>query len=106
MAGHRNFNELRAKMSPERRARIDRAANAELEQMALSELRKLVGVTQVEAAAEMGIGQSALSQLESRDDMQVSTLRRIIEALGGRLEIIATLPNGRVAIELGSSRRE
>lgn len=105
MAGHRNFDEIRAKMSPARRTRIDKATKAKLEEMALAELRKLVGVTQVAAADEMGIGQSAFSQLESQDDMQVSTLRRIIEALGGRLEIIATLPNRRVAIELERAER-
>jgi hypothetical protein len=30
--------------------------------------------------------------------MQISTLRRIVEALGDELEIIATLPTGRIAL--------
>jgi hypothetical protein len=30
--------------------------------------------------------------------MQISTLRRIVEALGGELEIIATLPTGRISL--------
>ena len=30
--------------------------------------------------------------------MQISTLRRIVEALGGKLEIIAVLPDDRVAL--------
>ena len=42
----------------------------------------------------MGITLSALSRLESQDDMYVSTLQRIVESLGGRLEIIADMPDG------------
>jgi hypothetical protein len=36
--------------------------------------------------------------LESQDDVQTCTLRRIVEALGGQLEIIATLPTGRITL--------
>jgi hypothetical protein len=42
--------------------------------------------------------QPSLSKLENQDDMQVSTLRRLIEALGGQLEIIAHLPKGDIRI--------
>ncbi|HEV8606312.1 MAG TPA: helix-turn-helix transcriptional regulator [Tepidisphaeraceae bacterium] len=86
------------RMSPERRARIDKAVRQDLERMLLVELRKLSGMTQVQLAKSLGIKQPTLSQLESQDDMQISTLRRIIEALGGELEIIATLPTGRIAL--------
>jgi transcriptional regulator with XRE-family HTH domain len=98
MAGHTKYSVLRNRMSPERRARIDRAVRKELERMLLVELRKLSGMTQVQLAKALGIKQPTLSQLESQDDMQISTLRRIIEALGGELEIIATLPTGRIAL--------
>lgn len=39
MTGHRTFNDLRNRMSPERRARNDEATKAILEDMALHELR-------------------------------------------------------------------
>lgn len=98
MAGHHKFSKLTNRMSPQRRAKIDKEVRAELEQMLLSELRRLSGMTQVQLADALGIKQPTLSQLEQQDDMQISTLRRIIEALGGELEIIAKLPNGRIAL--------
>jgi DNA-binding XRE family transcriptional regulator len=98
MAGHRKWEELIDRMSPQRRAQVDRRVRKELERMLLAELRRLPGMTQVQLAAALGIRQPTLSQLESQDDMQISTLRRIVEALGGDLEIIAKLPTGRVVI--------
>jgi len=98
MAGRHKFNELRKGISPARRERTDRAVKRELRRMLLAELRRLAGVTQVKLAATMGIKQPTLSHLESQADMQISTLRRIVEALGGKLEIIAELPTGQVAL--------
>ena len=98
MAGHHPWSKLVQRMSPERRARIDKLVRQDLERMLLVELRKLSGMTQVQLAKALGIKQPTLSQLESQDDMQISTLRRIVEALGGELEIIATLPTGRIAL--------
>jgi len=98
MAGRHNFNDLRKRMSPRRRARNERAVKTQLRRMLLSELRRVAGITQVNLAKSIGIKQPTLSQLESRDDMQISTLRRIVKALGGDLEIIASLPTERVAL--------
>jgi predicted transcriptional regulator len=55
-------------------------------------------LTQVELAKTIGITQPTLSHLESQSDMQISTLRRIVEALGGRLDIVATLPAERITL--------
>ncbi|MGD0141513.1 MAG: helix-turn-helix transcriptional regulator [Tepidisphaeraceae bacterium] len=106
MAGHRNFDELRKRMTPERRARTEQRVREDLQEMLLSELRRLAGKTQVELAESMGVKQPTLSLLESQDDMQISTLRRIVEALGGDLEIIAALPTGRVSLSQFKSERK
>ncbi|MDD4889544.1 MAG: XRE family transcriptional regulator [Phycisphaerae bacterium] len=98
MAGHRPFEELRSKMSPERRARIDARTKEMMTDMLLAEIRKLVGRTQEEVAAEMGITQPSLSKLENQDDIQVSTLRRLVEALGGQLEIVVHLPHADIRV--------
>jgi transcriptional regulator with XRE-family HTH domain len=90
----RNFDELRSRMTPERRAKNELGVREDLTDMLLREVRQLAGLTQEQAAESMGITQSALSRLESQDDMYVSTLQRIVESLGGRLEIIADMPNG------------
>ena len=94
----RNFRELEAKMSPESRARSDTLANEMMAEMLLAELRKFVGLTQEQLALKLGIAQPSLSKLENQDDMQISTLRRLIEALGGELEVIARLPRGEIRV--------
>ena len=94
----RNFRELEEKMPPEARARAQAAASEIMAEMLLSEIRKSVGLTQEEVARSLGVTQPNLSKLENQDDMQVSTLRRLIEALGGQLEIIAHLPRADIRI--------
>ena len=94
----RNFKELEANMRPESLARAKTRAKEMMAEMLLSEIRREVGLTQEELAASLGIKQPSLSRLESQDDMQISTLRRLIVALGGELEIIAHLPGGAIRI--------
>ncbi len=94
----RNFKELEANMRPESLARAKARAKEMMAEMLLSEIRRAVGLTQEELAASLGIRQPSLSRLESQDDMQISTLRRLVAALGGELEIIAHLPGGAIRI--------
>ena len=70
-----------------------------LGELLLGEIRKLAGKSQREVADALGIKQPSLSKLEKQSDMQVSTLRRIVSALGGELEVFAKFPAGRVKIE-------
>ncbi len=95
---HHPFQKLRDKMTPEQLAQARALARDMMAEMLLAEIRKLVGLTQEELAATLGITQPSLSKLENQDDMQVSTLRRLVEALGGQLEIIAHLPRGDIRI--------
>jgi len=94
----RNFKELESKMTSERRGRVEAKTRQLLQEMLLSEVRKEAGLTQETVAKELGIKQPTLSRLESQDDMQISTLSRLVKALGGQLEIIAHLPNGDVRL--------
>jgi transcriptional regulator with XRE-family HTH domain len=94
----RKFRELENKMTPESHARAKALAREMMTEMLLSELRKSAGVTQEELASSLGIKQPTLSRMESQSDMQISTLRRVIESLGGELEIIAHLPEGDVRL--------
>ena len=94
----RDFRELEAKLSPESRARAEARAKEMMAEMLLAEIRKSVGLTQEELAEKLGITQPSLSKLENQDDMQIGTLRRLVEALGGQLEIIARLPRGEIRI--------
>ena len=72
--------------------------------MALSELREAISLTQESLADTLGLKQSAISKIEHRSDMYLSTLRKIIEAMGGELEIVAIMPDGRVNIKQFHSR--
>jgi transcriptional regulator with XRE-family HTH domain len=61
-------------------------------------LRKAREQSQEAVAKQLHIKQAAVSKLERRTDMYLSTLRSYIEAMGGKLEIIARFPNRAVRI--------
>jgi len=93
-----NFKELETQMAPERRARAEMKAKEIMADMLLAEIRKRMGLTQEQLAKTLNIKQPTLSKIESQGDMQIGTLSRIIEALGGELELIAHLPGGDVRL--------
>jgi transcriptional regulator with XRE-family HTH domain len=94
----KNFKELQAKKSPERRARIEARVQATIVQMALDELREARKLTQAQLAKTLAVDQGSVSKLERRTDMYVSTLRNFIRAMGGELHIRADFPDGSVEI--------
>ena len=94
----KNFRELEAKMSPESRARSDAKAQKMIAEMALDELREAREMTQVHLAKILGVNQAAVSKLERRTDMYVSTLQGFVKAMGGELKITARFPEGTVEI--------
>lgn len=94
----RNFKELETRMRPEALARAKSRARTMMSEMLLGEIRQASGLTQEQLAASLGIKQPTLSRLESQGDMQISTLQRLVHALGGKLEIIAHLPDQDVRI--------
>ena len=90
----RKFQELRQGMSKERRAKNEEITRKMLVEIGLDELRKAKEITQVDLAAELDINQGALSRIEHQADMHISTLRSVIEALGGQLTLKADFPDG------------
>ncbi len=95
-----NLDEMMAELPPERQQRIEkRAAELIAEEMTLRELRKARQLTQASVARELGISQDAISRLEQRSDLLLSTLRRTVEAMGGSLSLIASFPD-RPPVEL------
>lgn len=69
----------------------------------LRDLRATRAVTQVELADRLGVRQPTVSKLERREDVNLATLRRYVEALGGQLHVTATFPEGTVELGLGES---
>jgi transcriptional regulator with XRE-family HTH domain len=94
----KSFKLLQEKMSPEARDRAWAKAEGMIREMALDELRAALDLTQEQLADVLGVNQAAISKVERRSDMFISTLRKIIEAMGGELEIRAILPDGVVRI--------
>ena len=62
----------------------------------LKEARKVGGLTQKQLAHMLGVSQNRISRLESGgiDKVEVRTLRRYLEAIGGDLWIDALMPDG------------
>ena len=94
----RNFRELEAKMSPEQIATSNTLVKQMIDEMPLSRLRQARSLTQEHLGTLLNRDQSAISQMERRTDMYVSTLADFIKALGGELEIRANFPEGPVRI--------
>jgi transcriptional regulator with XRE-family HTH domain len=67
--------------------------------MPLDALRDARQLTQVQMAQLLKISQGAVSKVERRTDMFVSTLRNYVRAIGGDLEIRAVFPEGDVLID-------
>lgn len=93
-----DFEKLRQKMTPEQRAKSNARVKEIMAEMLVAEIRKEAGFTQEDIAGKLGVKQPSLSKLESQDDMQISTLQRLIHALGGQLELIAHMPGGDIRI--------
>ena len=90
-----SFEKALADLPVESRKRVQRKAKNEIEYYrSLQEFRKSIGITQEEVAGRLKLKQTNISQLESRKDMHISTLRNYVEALGGELEIYIRIPDG------------
>ena len=98
MSGRHPFSELTEDFTPERRRRIDEIKRELRAEMPLRELRRARALTQRDLAETLRVNQPAVSKLEQRADVYVSSLRSYIEAVGGKLKIIAEFPEGEVAI--------
>jgi DNA-binding XRE family transcriptional regulator len=92
------FDKLFRKMSPEAQKRVEERVDQEYRALALAELREAQDLTQVQLAEKLGIDQGAVSKIERRADMYLSTLRSVIQAMGGQLELTALFPTGRVQV--------
>ena len=95
----KNFKNLRDKMSPALRERARELAKKYRAEMALDELREARDMTQQHLAKILGVNQAAVSKMERRTDMYISTLQDFVRAMGGQLVITALFPEGEVQID-------
>ena len=88
-----------ATLPPEAIAEVRRGTEAMLAAIELNELRKARKLTQEQLAERLGIRQSNVSKLERRADMHVSTLRDVVEAIGGELRVTACFPDAEFELD-------
>lgn len=97
MAGHHPWRNLTDKLTPEQRRRVEQKSQAMRIGMLIAELREERGMTQQQIADQLGVTQPCISQIEAGQEIQLTTLRKIITALGG--EIILKLPGRQVSLD-------
>ena len=98
----RNVNDMINALPAARRLRIEKRAQVIIsEEMSLQELRRAREMTQVKMAKSLGVAQKQISDIEKRTDMHISTLRRSIEAMGGKLSLVAEFPDRKPVVLTG-----
>jgi transcriptional regulator with XRE-family HTH domain len=102
----RKWREIRGTFSSEVEAEIARRVKEAAGVMTLYQLREARSLTQVNLAKVLNVNQGAVSRMEKRTDMYVSTLRNFIQAMGGQLQVKAIFPEGEVEIDQFESLAE
>lgn len=102
---HKNWKEIRAERitTPEAEARVAALKDevrAEQRAYRLAEVRQQQGLTQVQLAETLHISQAAVSSIErgALGRSELSTIRRYVEALGGKIEIVADFGDERLVL--------
>jgi DNA-binding transcriptional regulator YiaG len=88
------WSEIKERIKPETRARIETEARRLSDDLHLSQLRKARGLTQEAMADLLGVTQAEVSKMERRTELYVGTLRKFIEAMNGELVIAARFADG------------
>ena len=102
-----NVNKEIKKLSAAQRKKVEsRAAELLAEEMTLRDLRKARQLTQARMAEELGITQDGVSRLEKRSDLLLSTLKKTVEAMGGRLSLVAEFPDRAPVVLTGIAEDE
>ncbi|BCA71903.1 transcriptional regulator (plasmid) [Escherichia coli] len=92
----RTLDEVIASRSPESQARIKEMADEMILEVGLQMMREELQLSQKQVAEVMGISQPAVTKLEQRgNDLKLATLKRYVEAMGGKLSLDVELPTGK-----------
>lgn len=76
-----------------RRARMREEMIASVSGAQLAEIRKQLGMTQVQLAETAGLSQARISQIEKGNATSLESLRAYVAGLGGHLDIVARIGN-------------
>ena len=91
----RTLDQMLATETPEVVAKAQKAATEMLLNIHLAELRDRMNLTQGEIAASLGVRQPTVSEMEKPGrDLKLSSIKRYVEASGGKLRLDVELPDG------------
>ena len=92
----RNLNDMMASRSQQSQKRIVEIAENMLLEVKIQAIREELKLTQSELAHNMGITQPSVVAIEQRGaDIKISTFKRYVEAMGGKMSINIELPTGK-----------
>jgi transcriptional regulator with XRE-family HTH domain len=101
------WKNIKHKFSEDQHKQIKHEAETELKRIGFDKLRLARQQTQVALAERLDIPQNAVSRMERRTDLLLSTLRGYVEGLGGKLELRVVFPDGEFVLEsLGPARQK
>jgi len=86
--------DIKSRVKPEARVRIEAEARRLSEELHLSQLRKARGLTQEAMADLLGVTQAEVSKMERRSELYIGTLKKFIEAMNGELVLAARFADG------------
>ena len=95
----RTLNEIIGELPDAEQVDIRTGADRKVKEMLreagnLGAIRKALGKTQADVAEKLGVRQNAISQLEKRQEIYLSTFRKFLKTLGMELEIVLVGKNG------------
>ena len=85
---------------------MERAGTGRTLSLGIAELRELFGLSQTELAKRVGVEQAAISRVEGRENIEINTLRSLVEALGMRLSVQVFAPGISANVEPGKGREK
>ena len=71
----------------------------------LAAIRRAAGLTQIQLAAKLGVGQAHISKIERQSDMLLSTLSTYLAALGVEAQIIVEVGDQTMTYDLTTPRK-
>ena len=89
----RKLDDFLKTFTPAEQAEIEARASALIEEeLTLRALRQAHDLTQERMAELLGVKQENISRMERRADLLLSTISSYIEAMGGKLKLVAEFP--------------
>lgn len=91
----KTLRDVLTERSPASQARIKKLTDELVLETGLQLLREELNISQKMLANNLNISQPAITQIEQRgNDIKLATLKRYVEAIGGKLSVTIKLPTG------------